>query len=299
MQVSIARLPLCAAGLAVVVAAAVSGCGTSSGASAVGGDSSSPAPVSALDAVKLAAKTTNGATSFTATMGIALTVKPGATGATATSGDIDMDATFAERLHPSLIVQMTISSMGGTGGSTLSGLTEVITPATYYFKWAYLTSLLHLSKPWVAMPVSQVSKSSGMNLSQLFSETTGNNPLAESQILGGATSVRQVGTGTMDGVPVTEYTGTLSIDKSLSDLSGSVKTQLEQAVASEGFTTATFTVWIDGQHRVRRDVVIETGKDVTEKVDVTLTSINQPSSITVPPAGQTAPLPSADAGSLG
>ena len=61
MQVSVARGPWYAAGLAAIVAAAVAGCSPSTssgsaGSSAKASGSASAAPANALDAVKLAAK---------------------------------------------------------------------------------------------------------------------------------------------------------------------------------------------------------------------------------------------------
>ena len=178
------------------------------------------------------------------------------------------------------------------------GIAEIVTPSTLYLKWSYLTQLLHLTKPWLAIPLSSLSQSSGINLSQILSQATGNGPLTQSQLLQGATSVRQVGTGSVDGVPVTEYTGTLPLDKAISYLSGAAKAQLQQAMARAGLTEATFTVWIDGQHTVRKAVVTEAGKDMTETITTTITSINQPVNIALPPASQTSPLPSSDLSGL-
>ena len=82
MQVSVARGPWYAAGLAAIVAAAVAGCSPSTSASA--GNSAQgkrvrfPRAANALDAVKLAAKTSSSANSFTGTMDLQATVKPGA-----------------------------------------------------------------------------------------------------------------------------------------------------------------------------------------------------------------------------
>jgi hypothetical protein len=96
---------------------------------------------------------------------------------------------------------------------------------------------------------------------------------------------------------VTEYTGTIDLDKAAAALSGSSKSQLQQAIKTAGLSTATFTVWIDGQHVTRKSVVHETGKTVAETVTTTITGINQPVSITVPAAGQIAPLPTGSAAS--
>jgi hypothetical protein len=287
MQVSVARAPLYAAGLVVIVAAAVTGCNGNPSASA---GSSSPAsasaPANALDAVKLAAKTSSSANSFTGTMELQSTVKPGATTSSGSAGAVSMTATFAEQLHPSLLASVDIESLSSGGTSLPGGLAEIVTPSTLYLKWSFLTQEMHESKPWLAIPVSSLN-GSGINLTQIFSQATGSGPLTQSQLLQGATSVRQVGTGSIDGVAVTEYTGTFPLQKSLSYLSGSAKTEVQQAMASAGFSTATFTVWIDGQHITRKAVITEVGKSVTETITTTITSINQPVNIAVPTSAQT------------
>jgi hypothetical protein len=301
MQVNVARLPLYAAGFAVVVATAVTGCTASSSSSAGAARAaapSSPAPANALDAVKLAAKTASGVTSFTGTMSLQATVKPGAASSSSSSGAVSTTATFAEQLRPSLLASVNIGSLSAAGTSLPGGLAEIVTPSTLYMKWSYLTQLLHLSKPWLAIPVSSLSQGSGINFSQILGQATGSGPLSQSQLLQGATSVRQVGTGSVDGVPVTEYTGTLSLDKAISYLSGAAKTQLQQAMTTAGLTEATFTVWIDGQHTVRKAVVTEVGKDLTETITTTITSVNQPVNITLPTAGETSPLPGGDLSGL-
>ncbi len=150
MQVSVARAPLYAAGLVVIVAAAVTGCNGNPSASA---GSSSPASASAtanaLDAVKLAAKTSSSANSFTGTMELQSTVKPGATTSSGSAGAVSMTATFAEQLHPSLLASVDIESLASGGTSLPGGLAEVVTPTTLYLKWSFLTQEMHeASRGW-------------------------------------------------------------------------------------------------------------------------------------------------------
>jgi hypothetical protein len=284
--------------LAVAVAAtgAVAGCGSSgNSASGSGGSSSAASP---LGAVQLAAKTATNANSFTGTVNLQMTAKPGGSAPSAVSGlaNVSMSATFAEQLHPSVLASVDISTLKAAGQSLPGGLAEIVTPSTLYLKWSFLTSEMHLSKPWLAIPLSAVDQKSGVNIGQIFSQLQSSGPLTETQLLGGATSVHQVGTGTIDGVAVTEYSGTLPIAKGLRYLSGTVKQQVQKAMAAAGISTAKFTVWIDGQHLVRKSVVTESGKNLTEVVTTTITSINQPVNIAIPPASQTTPMPSSALG---
>ena len=75
---------------------------------------------------------------------------------------------------------------------------------------------------------------------------------------------------------MTEYTGTVSIDKGMQYLSGSAKTALQKEVAAAGLSTATFTVWVDRQSVMRKAVITENGTALTEAVTVTVTTLNQP-----------------------
>ena len=296
MRARTARSPLYSAGLAAIAAAALAGCAAgSSGTGATGAGTHAAAASSPLDAVQLAAKTTGGANSFSGTMSVQATAKPGAP----SSDNVSMTATMAERLRPSLLTEVQIGTLSAAGQSLPGGLSEIVTPSSLYMKWSLLTQELHTTKPWLVIPVSALSKSSGVNLSQLFSQATNSSPLNESQMLAGASGVRKVGTGTIDGVPVTEYTGTVSLDKGTQYLSGSSKAAMQQQIAAAGLSTASFTVWVDGQQVMRKAVITENGTALTEVITVAISSINQPVNIQVPAADQTTQLPSGALGSLG
>ena len=258
------------------------------------GHTSASASSSPLAAVQLAAKTTGGATSFTGTMSLQATAKPGA----ASTGNVSMTASMAEQLRPSLLAEVQIGTFSVAGQSLPGGLSEIVTPGNLYMKWSVLTQQLHTTKPWLVIPVSALSKSSGVDLSQLFSQATSTSPLNESQLITGASGVRKVGTGTIDGVPVTEYTGTISLDKGMQYLTGSAKAAMQKQITAAGLT-GTFTAWVDGQRVMRKAVITEDGTAVTEVITVAISTINQPVSIQVPAADQTSALPSGALGSVG
>jgi hypothetical protein len=293
MHARTARLPLCAAGLAAILAAALAGC--AAGGSGASGTART-ASASPLAVVRLAAKTTDGASSFTGTMHLTATAK----GDGAPSGAvISMSGSMTERLRPSVLAQVQIGSISEGGQTVPGGMSEVITPSDLYLKYPALTQELGTSKPWVVMPVSALSKSTGVNFSQLFSQSTSTSPLNESQLLAGASNVRKVGTGTIDGVPVTEYAGSISLDKGLPYLTGSFRASMQKEIAEAGLTSAAFTVWVDGQTVMRKAVITENGTMLSEVVTVTISSLNQPVNIQVPAADQTTPMPSSALGSLG
>jgi hypothetical protein len=291
--------------IAVLTAVAVAGCGSAASSAASGATASSGAAKTGgsaddASAVQLAAKTAAGATSVSGTLSVQATVKAGATASPAASagssgsagsGALSLSGTFAERIRPSLLAQVNISSLQTAGVSIPGGLSEILTPTALYLKSPALIQQLHLSRPWLSVSLAQLSQGTGADLSQLVNSVTANGPLAQSQLLSGATSVRKTGTTSLGGVPVTEYTGTIDLGKAAAALSGSTKSQLQQAIKTAGLSTATFTVWIDGQHVTRKSVVHESGKTIAETVTTTITGINQPVSIAVPDAGQIAALP--------
>jgi hypothetical protein len=279
-----ARTPLYAAGLTVILTATLAACSSSSG-----GGSSAAAPATPLTVVRLAAKTSSGATSFTGTMSLQATAKTGGS-----SASTDLNASFAERLKPSLLAQVNVQSLRAGGEALPGGMTEILTPSKLYLKWSYLTNLLHSTTPWSVIPLSSLSKSSGINLSQIFSQASSSSPLTESQLLAGATSVRKVGRGTVNGAAVTEYAGKLSLDKGIKYLSASDRSAVQKEFTAAGISTATFTVWIDGKNTVRKSVISENGTTVAETITTTITSIDQPVKVSIPAASQASALPSGD-----
>jgi hypothetical protein len=292
MQPGAFRSPLYAAGLAAILAMSAVGCAAIPGA----GGSSAPAPASALAAVRLAAKATGGVNSFTGTLSLQGTLSPGAAGIAGADGGLSMTATFAERLRPTLLVEADIKSYSILGQALPGGLTDLVTPTTIYLKAPAITQELHLTKPWLAIPLTPAGKSSGLNLSQLLNQATGSGPLTQAQMLGASSSVREVGTGSLGGVPVTEYAGTIPVAKAIAGLSGSAKAEMQQLNTAAGITSETYTVWIDGQHIMRKAVIKGTGATLTETFTMTITSVNQPVSIALPPASQTTSVPASALG---
>jgi hypothetical protein len=296
MRARTTRSPLYAAGLTAVLAAALAGCAAaSSTSSAAGSAPTTTAAANPVDAVKLAARTTGGASSFTGTISVQATAESGGS----SSGNLAMTASMAEQLHPSLLAEVRVGSLS-SGGTTIPGpLTELITPSTLYMQWSFLTQELHTGKPWLAIPVSALSKGSGIDLTQLFNQATSQSPLNESDMLSGASGVREVGTSTIGGVPVTEYQGSVSLDQGLQSVPAGDRAALQKQITASGLTTASFSVWVDASHTMRKLIMTEQGPSLTEVITMTITSVNQPVNIQVPAADQTTALPSSALSGLG
>jgi hypothetical protein len=240
-------------------------------------------------AIQLAANTSRAVNSFAANMSVRIDTLGTA---------INLAGTISEQLHPSLLAEANFSTFGVTGQSFPGGMDEIVTPSSVYIKLGMLTQQLRTSKPWIAVSFSALSKATGVNLTPLFSQLQTSSPLNQSQLFAGATNVRRVGTGVVNGVPVTEYTGSVSMSQALAKLPASMRGTLGADIRKAGIGSAKFTEWVDAQHQVRKVVVTETGRSLTETITTTVTSLNQPVSIQTPPASQTTTLPASFLGNL-
>jgi hypothetical protein len=245
--------------------------------------STSPQPLSAKQTIVLAAAKAQRVTSFSGTMGITLT-QPG-------QGTVTMSGTIAEQLSPSLQAELDFSTLESAGQPVPGGLDEVVTKQAIFIKMSVLAQALHTSKPWVELPLSRLGIFSGTNLSSLFDQAQANNPLAQTQMLTASSDVHKVGTGVIGGVPVTEYAGTYSISKALASLPASLRSALSPQITKLGIKNGQFHVWIDGQSQVRKLVLSLSATNLTETVTETITSINQPVTITLPTASETFTIP--------
>jgi hypothetical protein len=278
----LALRPLPAVAVCAAAALAAAGCGSSgSGAGGSGGTPASPAgghPMSASQALSLAASQAQKVSSFTATMDIS------------SSGTFSshMTGSLAEQVKPTVLAhqKFTVSS---NGTSIPGGMETLLTSNAIYMKMSMLTRLV--GKPWVKLSFTSLKGTMGVSLAPLIHQLQGNNPLAQTQMLPAARNVRQVGTGTVDGVPVTKYSGTINVSAAMAKLDPGLKKLVGPAMAATGITTSHFTAWIDGQHLIRKLVETETGPSYHVTTDMVITSVNQPVNITVPPASQVASMP--------
>lgn len=282
------------AGVAACVIAAVTACSgnsSSGSASSSGSQAGSAATSESPDqAVVLAARSAEKINSFSGTFSVQGTVsKAGA------STPIDIAATVSEQRQPSLLASENFTTFSA-GGQNLAPMGAVITGKDFYLKMQLITQALHTSKPWVELPVSAISAKSGINFGSLLNETESSSPLTPVKLLAGASNVKKVGTSTIGGVPVTEYSGTTSIAAGLRKLPASTRAGLQQALSTAGIKTASFKVWLDGGNQARKVIVTENGTAVSETVTGTVTSVNQPVTVTPPPASQTTVIPASALG---
>jgi hypothetical protein len=280
---------LAAAGAIVIIAAAAAGCASSSSPAAKSTAASTAAAQTPLQEMQLAASTARDENSFTADMNIQISASSAVTGSSGTTATLA--GTLSEQLHPSLLADADFSTFSAGGESLPGGLDEIISTSAIYMKLSVLTQALHTSKPWIEIPFSALTKATGVNLSSLLSQLQTSSPLNQSQLFAGAENVQKHGAGSVDGVPVTVYTGTVSMSKAIAKLPASLRATLGPDIQKAGITSAAFTEWINSQHQVMKTVVHESGSAVSETITTTVTSVNQPVNIPIPSASQTTALP--------
>lgn len=264
---------------AAALTAGVAGC-TSAGTTAAKTTSPPPPKVlSATEAVKLAVGNAQKVNSFTALISVQ------ADGSSA--GNSAFSGTFKEQRKPLRIAED--FSTFQAAGQSLGSMSMIITPTEMYLKLGMITQMLHTSKPWVEFPISALKSSD--SLSQLLGQAQTNDPLSDAKLLDAVTNLRTVGPDTVDGTPVTEYTGSATINRAMAELPASVRTQFGQQAEQLGIGEINFKVWIDGQRNIRQEISTMTGSTVTVTTTMTTTSINQPVTITMPSASQTTSVP--------
>lgn len=258
-------------------AIAAAGCG-SAGPGTSPGRSANGHQMPASQALELAASAAQKVRTFAASMDIT-------SGGTYSS---HLTGTLEEQVKPTVLAHQTFA-VTAAGTRVPGGMQTLLTGNAVYLKMSALVKAL--GKPWVKIPFSSLKKSTGVSLAPLIHQLQGNNPLAQTQALRAATDVRRVGSATINGVPTTEYAGTLNIAKSMAKLDPSLRKLVAPALSATGISTAHFKVWLDSQHQVRKLWETERGTSYHVTSLITITAINQPVHIHVPPASQVAKMP--------
>ncbi len=280
-------------GVIVMTAGALTlaGCSSSSrtpAAKATGSPSASPSATSltATQAIARAGQNAGQVTSFAAAVNVHT-----AGGTTST-----ISGTLQERTEPSPLVVANFGSVTAQGQSLPGGIEEILDSNAIYLKLAQLGK--ETGKPWVEIPASELSQISGGSLGQLL-QNNSSDPMVQTQMLASSTNVKKVGTATLGGVPVTEYTGTYPVSAGLAKLPASERTKVSQQFQALGLTTEQFTIWLDGKQQVRKVLTSAQDSKAQETSTIQVTSINGPVNAAIPAASQTATVPASELGGGG
>jgi hypothetical protein len=247
-------------------------------ACSAGSKTASP-PLSPSQALLAAATQAQQATSVTETLRVDVS---GASSSTTTG-------TIQVRLKPTLLAYETLNL---TSGSTKTQIKLILTSTAVYVSEPSLTS--QLGKQWVKIELSALpalAGTSGAGLAQFVQSLHSNNFVDQARLITVAKNTRVVGTQTIDGSTTTEYAGSFAAAAALKALPASLRALLGPALQTLGNGTIHFREWIDGQHHLRKMTEVEAVNGATITTTINVTKVNQPVSVTLPPASQTVAMP--------
>lgn len=283
MRSLVSRAPLWAA---VVGAIAIVATGCSSPGSAAKPAKPKP-PISARQAIALSAHNVASWRSDSSTTTI-----------TGTDGGARISFAWALR-EESGFNESAVTSYKRDGKDVIPGGSDVVvTPTIYYIRDAALSRYYHTTKPWVELSPATYLTVNAKVSAKMRNSTPGaffGDPVLGVGLFTTSTDVRVVGTGSVNGVPVTEYAGSYSVASGLAYITATLGSALsaeanKQAMAM-GLTTVRFRAWLDPQQRPLKLVLIEAGTHANMTVTQTIVSINQPANIQFPPASETYVVP--------
>ena len=255
-------------GAAVAVCAAT--CALVTACSSAG--SAAEQPLTPTTAIRLAADQTQNVTSLGGTLSLEFDSN-------------SVSGTFEFQLKPSLLVE---ESLGTTLGGQTEHMAEVLTSTALYLEVPGLDA--KPGKSWIELPLANLSGTLGSTLNQLIQDAQSADPLTQAQELTASKDARKVGTQAIDGVSTTHYTGTLTASAALAKLSPGLRKDLSSEF-SQLQGDITWNVWLDSQHDLRRLTENYTVAGSAFALAMTITSINQPVTVTLPPASQVTVLP--------
>ena len=257
-----------AVGLSAATLILVAAC-SSGGASAGRPPASTPPAV--RQALLAAATQAQQVTSATETV----TVQDNTSGTT-------MAGTLQYRRKPTLLAGESVTV---TAAGTSTPITIILAGTAVYLHGASLAS--QVGKPWVKIDLSATLGASGASTAQLVQNIQGNNFTSDAQLFTTAQNARVAGTQTVGGVTTTEYAGSFTVAAALKTLAASATQALAPELQLRGNSPVYFHMWVDGQHRIRKIAEAETLNGHSVNITATVTAINQPVRITMPPASQT------------
>ena len=195
-----------------------------------------------------------------------------------------------------LLARMSMTGLT-VAGQSVGDVHALLTPDAYYVNMPLLAS--RLGKPWLEMKFSDMKAASGLDLRQLMAQSEQMQPAQYIEQLAASGDVKSVGTETVNGIPTTHYSGTVSIAEQLSHFSGAVRSQMQGFIAKTGWTGAKIDMWLDGKGLVRRMRSTSVGGQGSMSIAMDVLAYGVPVNVTPPPASQVADLGAMAGGSFG
>ncbi len=268
-----------AAGLALT--ASLTACRADAGKSDKASGSDSPSSgvhlTAAQTALEKASQQTGDLKSFRATL---------STSTVLSGQETNLKGTMAFRLKPDPAMKFDVPSATIAGKST-AGFSEILIGDKIYIKVPALAG--QTGKPWVGFSLSDLSKSTGIDVQGMESQGRQVDPSLNGKMLTASKDVRSVGKETVDGVSTTHYKGTFMLNDALAKLDADQKAQAQKLFTQAGLDKLDFNAWIDGK-QLPRKITMATPPGAKTQVNTTMnyTGFNVPVSISAPPQSEVA-----------
>jgi hypothetical protein len=204
--------------------------------------------------------------------------------------------TLEQRTGADPLLVANFGSVTAQGQTIPGGIQEILDSSAIYLKLAQLAQVT--GKPWIKIPASEMSQIAGGSLGQLL-QNNSSNPLLQTQMLASSTNVKKVGTTTLNGVPVTEYTGTYPISAGLARLPADLRIKVARQLQVMGLQTENFQIWLDHSQQVRKVITSAQGSKEQVTSTIGVTAVNEQVSVAIPAASQTATVPASELGASG
>jgi hypothetical protein len=171
-------------------------------------------------------------------------------------------------------------------GGTNTDVKAIIIGSALYLSEPPLTK--QFGKPWLKIDVNALTGTAGASLRSLVQSIQGNNMANQAELVTIAKNTHVVGTQMINGVPTTESAGSFPATEALKVMPAAFRKIFGPALQTLGNSIVSFHVWVDGEHHIRKMIEIENANAETISTSLTISAINRPVHIAIPPASQTA-----------
>jgi hypothetical protein len=199
-------------------------------------------------------------------------------------GGISMKMSAAVRIRPSVAMHLTTEPTS-VQGTRVPGFEAILDAQAMYLKMPALAAT-NGGKPWSKIALSDLSATSGLNLSSLMDQAKQQSPAEQTKMLTASQDVREVGTETVDGVPTRHFTGTVPVTAALGKLDAQTRAKLEQQYQKLGASTLNFDLWVGSDDLPRKMVSRLATSSGPMTTTATYSGYNKPVNVTPPPASE-------------
>lgn len=183
-------------------------------------------------------------------------------------------------------------TMNITGGSTGAMTIAAIYDGTNYYMQDAQLSALEGGKPWLELNTSSLGSGLGASLGTMLNSAKTESPSEELGPLLASGDLTDVGTGTVNGVQATHYSGTMTASQaadlaSVNGLDSSDVQEIKSLFQTGGVQSEKMDVWVNSSNLPVQVTVATTSTALGTVTSVTnFTNWGAPVTITDPPADQ-------------